>query len=145
MDAFETASLSNLFAAETKKYFSLREANHSLTLVRRIVTDIVSVYQRLCRLHSACKNFESHNDASRAEEAREEYARTTDHLTGLQEELEKIGCEMKDYRLGVVGFPAMLKGREVCLCWQLGEDHIQHWHELNDGYAGRRPLKDEFE
>jgi hypothetical protein len=145
MDAFETASLSNVFAADHKKYFTLPEANRSLTLVRRIVTDAVAVYQRLCALHSACKTYELQNDAVQAEETREEYARTTDRLTELQEELEKIGCDVRDYRLGIVGFPALLKGREVCLCWQLGEDLVLHWHELSDDYGARRPVKGEFD
>jgi hypothetical protein len=64
----------------------------------------------------------------------------TDHLTGLKEEVEQIGCELKDFRVGLIDFPALLDGREVCLCWQLGEDDITYWHETTDGFAGRRPI-----
>jgi hypothetical protein len=28
----------------------------------------------------------------------------------------------------------------VYLCWRFGEDRIGHWHELDGGFAGRRPL-----
>jgi len=26
------------------------------------------------------------------------------------------------------------------LCWKLGEDDIGHWHGLEEGFAGRKPL-----
>ncbi|MGZ8502421.1 MAG: DUF2203 family protein, partial [Candidatus Limnocylindrales bacterium] len=38
--------------------------------------------------------------------------------------------------------PALVAGRQVWLCWQLGEGSIGWWHELEDGFAGRRPLID---
>ena len=34
-----------------------------------------------------------------------------------------------------------LEGREVCLCWRLGEDSISHWHELESGFRGRQPIE----
>jgi hypothetical protein len=33
-----------------------------------------------------------------------------------------------------------MNGREVYLCWELGEDEVTHWHELEGGYGGREPL-----
>lgn len=144
MDTFEAASLSGLSAATGKKFFSVAEANRSIILVRRIAADIVRVYRRLCELHAVCKSGGAGNEADRTEKAREEYARTTDYLAELQEELDKIGCEMKDYQLGVVDFPAVFKGREICLCWRLGEDRVCHWHEVDAGYEHRRPIASEW-
>lgn len=144
MDAFDIVSLTDLLAGVNKKYFSLSEANRSITLVRRIVADIVRDYQELCELHAACKAYDAAGDVCRAEQGRERYARVTDHLSELQEELEKVGCEVKDYRLGLVDFPALLEGREVYLCWQIGEECVAHWHETNTDYARRRPIPREF-
>jgi len=144
MDAFETVSLSGLLAGLNRKFFSLSEANRSLPLVRRVVADIIRDYEQLCVLHSACKAHDVSGDLQRAEEARERYARVTDHLSELQEELEKIGCEIKDYRIGLVDFPALLDGREVYLCWQAGEDRVTHWHENEAAHTGRRPIAHEF-
>jgi hypothetical protein len=39
-----------------------------------------------------------------------------------------------------VDFPALREGREVYLCWRLGEDEVGYWHELTTGFAGRQPL-----
>ncbi|HPD30748.1 MAG TPA: DUF2203 domain-containing protein [Phycisphaerae bacterium] len=144
MDAFETVSLTDLLAGSSKKYFSLREANRSIILVRRIVADIVRDYQELCELHAACKAYDAAGDIHRAEQGRERYARITDHISELQEELEKIGCEIKDYRLGLVDFPALLDGRQVYLCWQIGEDRVSHWHEATTDDTQRRPISREF-
>jgi hypothetical protein len=49
---------------------------------------------------------------------------------------------LRDIDTGLVDFPALVAGRQVWLCWQLGEGTIAWWHELDDGFGGRRPLID---
>ncbi|MGH9355093.1 MAG: DUF2203 family protein [Terriglobia bacterium] len=34
----------------------------------------------------------------------------------------------------------MRDGREVYLCWKLGEPGIEYWHGVEEGFAGRKPL-----
>ena len=61
----------------------------------------------------------------------------------LIEEIAAEGIQIKDLERGLVDFPHFLNGdpsREVFLCWHLGEDTIDYWHEIEDGIAGRRPL-----
>jgi len=65
----------------------------------------------------------------------------------LQNDIEGIhakGCLVKDLDSGLLDFPTYYQGREVCLCWKLGEDVIQYWHEVEDGYRGRRLIDSEF-
>ena len=50
------------------------------------------------------------------------------------------GIVVRDIDRGLVDFPAILDGREVYLCWELGEDDVAWWHELDDGYRGRQSL-----
>jgi hypothetical protein len=47
---------------------------------------------------------------------------------------------LRDLDRGLVDFPAIRDGREVYLCWVLGEPDIGYWHELDGGYAGRQEL-----
>lgn len=47
---------------------------------------------------------------------------------------------LKDLDKGLVDFPAIIGGREVFLCWEEGETAIEHWHDLDAGYAGRERL-----
>jgi hypothetical protein len=45
---------------------------------------------------------------------------------------------IKDINSGLVDFLAQREGRDIYLCWQYGEDHIRHWHDLDAGFAGRQ-------
>jgi hypothetical protein len=56
-------------------------------------------------------------------------------------ELQEAGIVLRDLDRGLVDFPALRDGREVYLCWELGEDRVAHWHELGGGFRGRRPLE----
>jgi len=51
-----------------------------------------------------------------------------------------MGVIVKDLADGLIDFPSLLQGREVYLCWKLGEDGIHWWHEIEGGFAGRQPL-----
>ncbi len=55
-------------------------------------------------------------------------------------ELEEEGIVLRDAERGLIDFTAMHNGREVLLCWQLGEEDLAWWHFPDDGFAGRRPL-----
>jgi hypothetical protein len=61
-------------------------------------------------------------------------------LRQAAEEIEGLGCLLKDLDIGLVDFPCRLGGREVYLCWKLGEPNIQFWHHVEEGFAGRKPL-----
>jgi hypothetical protein len=52
----------------------------------------------------------------------------------------ELGGAPKDLGLGLVDFLHLRDGREVNLCWKYGEREIRHWHGLDEGYAGRKPL-----
>lgn len=61
-------------------------------------------------------------------------------LRRLLTELERFECELKDPETGLIDFLSLRDGREVYLCWRLGEEHINYWHDLQAGFAGRQPL-----
>jgi hypothetical protein len=48
---------------------------------------------------------------------------------------------VRDLARGLVDFPAVREGTEVYLCWLVDEDEIGFWHDLDAGFAGRRPLE----
>ncbi|HTP86409.1 MAG TPA: DUF2203 domain-containing protein [Bryobacteraceae bacterium] len=60
------------------------------------------------------------------------------------ESLEELGCLIKDLDVGLVDFPARYRGREVYLCWKLGESEIGWWHGTEEGFAGRKLIDKEF-
>ena len=58
----------------------------------------------------------------------------------MLETVERAGIVLRDIDRGLVDFPALVDGREVYLCWELGEDEVGYWHDLEGGYGGREPL-----
>lgn len=61
-------------------------------------------------------------------------------LQELINELNDFGCELKDPNIGLIDFLSLRDGREIYLCWYLGEERINYWHYLDTGFAGRQPL-----
>jgi hypothetical protein len=55
-------------------------------------------------------------------------------------ELGEMGVVLRDIDRGLIDFPAWVDEREVYLCWQLGEDRVSFWHDLEAGFQGRQPL-----
>jgi hypothetical protein len=54
--------------------------------------------------------------------------------------LDDRAIVLRDIPTGLLDFPALVAGRQVWLCWRLGEDHVGFWHGLEEGFAARRPL-----
>ncbi|GJM26909.1 MAG: hypothetical protein DHS20C16_33240 [Phycisphaerae bacterium] len=129
---------------ETKRFFTPAQANSALPLVQRIVSDIVAQFQQLEHLQKKRQKItvQERPDDVRALDALA--SQGTQRLNDLIDEIRLIGCELKDWTIGLVDFPAILDGREVYLCWKLGEEQIGHWHEVHAGAMGRQPVGDDF-
>jgi hypothetical protein len=124
--------------------FTIEEANKTLPLVRRIVSDAVRDYwrwQEKVREYEAVaakRTIDEPNDeAVRLERETQQLARDID---GYIAEIKQLGVQMKGIDSGLVDFPAEVNGRTVLLCWQLGEESVQYWHEEDAGFAGRQPV-----
>lgn len=65
-------------------------------------------------------------------------------LKAAVEEIHERGCLIKDLDIGLVDFPTLFHGKEVYLCWKMGESGISHWHGVDEGFAGRKPIDAEF-
>ena len=127
------------------KIFTLAEANGALPLVRRIVADVRDEYdawrQVMARYEIIAAGTRAYLGEDPHEVAlRQELAERATRLDGLLEEIRAIGCELKDFELGLVDFYALLDDRLVFLCWRLGEPRIEYWHEVDAGVAGRQPV-----
>ena len=56
-------------------------------------------------------------------------------------EVQDRGIVVRDLETGLVDFPTLEEGREIYLCWHRGEPEVAHWHEVSEGFAGRRPIE----
>jgi hypothetical protein len=54
--------------------------------------------------------------------------------------IDELGATLREIETGLIDFPALVNGRQVWLCWRLGEGDVEWWHELGDGFGGRQAL-----
>lgn len=69
------------------------------------------------------------------------------HLQRAREsvaEIDSIGVQVKDVDSGLLDFPCRVDDEVVLLCWRMGETAIEHWHTIEDGFKGRRPVDERF-
>ncbi len=129
-----------------KKYFTVDQANKALPLVKAIVSDIVRQFQFVRELRQRLSSLTTEHRRPASDPYSEELAHSQAALDAEEHKLEsyideltKLGVELKGED-GLCDFYSMMNGREVYLCWRLGEPEVSHWHELNAGVAGRQPL-----
>jgi hypothetical protein len=74
-----------------------------------------------------------HVDVGAAARRRAERDKAVQQARSTIEEIEQIGARIGDMEEGRIEFPHLLEGREVLLCWTLGEEEeIRHWRESED-------------
>ncbi len=137
MAAFKNSAPQRSPASRNVRRFTLEQANKSLPLVRRIVTDIVNTHALASARRDAVENAHGTKEAAVAQQSLE---MAVARLDDLEDELEDVGAHLKDHQTGLVDFVGRHDGRDVYLCWKLGEESITHWHELDAGFAGRKPV-----
>jgi hypothetical protein len=55
-------------------------------------------------------------------------------------EIDAIGVQVKDLEIGLLDFPCQVEEEIVLLCWKYGEEKIEFWHGMEEGFAGRKPI-----
>jgi hypothetical protein len=131
------------------RLFTQEEANAALPEVRSLVERLVADRRALVILGSELEELQAliggnggSLDPSRVEELQEAVAQAAAALASLVEDIQELGVQVKDLDRGLVDFPARHPGtgEAVLLCWELGEPDVGHWHDLEEGFAGRKPL-----
>jgi hypothetical protein len=55
-------------------------------------------------------------------------------------EIDSIGVQVKDLDTGLLDFPCVVEDKVILLCWKMGEKGITHWHSMEEGFKGRKPI-----
>jgi hypothetical protein len=131
------------------RLFTPEEANAALPDVRRLAERMVDERRALVALGEELEAVQAliggnggSLDPGRVGELQEAVARAAAGLAGVVDEIQELGVQVKDLDRGLVDFPARHpeSGDTVLLCWELGEPDVAHWHDLEEGFAGRKPL-----
>ncbi len=129
---------------QSARVFTLKQANRTLPLVSRIVTDIVRQHKKVCDLEDIYQRPGPGAPEEGRIALREKCLAEVEFLRELGDELAAVGCQLKDWRRGIVDFFAIRDGRPIEFCWRLGEDRISHWHETDAGFRARQPMDEDF-
>ena len=133
------------------KVFSVDEANGLIPFLERALGDLTAQGREIAALRREMEVLSAIESAGasggnadvralRSKEA--EYQERAQRFHALLRDVTGRGCLVRDLEVGLVDFYTMAKGRVVCLCWRRGEPRIGHWHPVDEGFSGRRPLED---
>ena len=128
--------------------YTVDEANKELPRVRRVVAQIAELSALLPELEDQARiaEYESKRPAAGTDD-RDRHQQARDAASGAELELLKavaslnaMGIQLKGPLEGLIDFPSYRDGELVELCWKLGEDRVEFWHRVNEGYAGRKKV-----
>ena len=128
------------------RLFTVDEANALLPVLRPLIEGILDKIGRL-KARSAVVIRDEEIDPDTPDlmgrlHENQEIAELIKKINSAVEEIERQGCVCKGLEQGLLDFPCLLGREVVFLCWQYGEAAVAHWHRVEDGFAGRRPLLD---
>jgi len=123
-----------------ERIFTLAEAQGLLPRLRTLLEEIGEEWQHMRDLNPEIQKARDNSALDGFSKSGVEYVETVSHLMALIYQIKDMGVLLKDADKGLCDFPYLKHGRVVYLCWQLGEDSIQFWHDIETGFAGREPL-----
>ena len=121
------------------RHYTIDEARSMLPQVRKWLDQIDHLRSRIERLEKLIGMLVGEgNDIGGG--SVDQSVKHLSELKVLLREFESREILIKDIDRGLIDFPALRDGREVFLCWERGEEDIEHWHDLDTGFSGREPL-----
>ena len=147
------------------RFYDIDDANERIPEVRDILLALRDQREELIRLRDEAMERGASVEAAAGEGSRGEGPRSErgsesvgidddlrvlklrmqgviDQMAAAVTRLEELSITLRDIQTGLIDFPALVNGRQVWLCWRLGEGPVEYWHELSTGFSGRQPLAD---
>ena len=122
------------------KLFTVEEANALLPKLRELLDDLALHRDALREKAPHLEPILRAAGANGGGRVGSEYGVEAYNLYLAIERIRGLGVILKDLDMGLLDFPHERDGRVVFLCWHPPEERVQYWHEVEAGYAGRRPL-----
>jgi len=119
-------------------FYDIDEANARIPEMRDLLTMLREQREALIRLRNRSQEPEIDDEERRRIHLRMQGI--VDQMQAAVARIDEWSITLRDIESGLIDFPALVNGRQVCLCWRLGEDDVEWWHELADGFAGRRRI-----
>jgi len=132
--------------------FSLAEAQSLIPEVSRLLREAVALKGAYQEAEQAIETRSQRItmmggvmvDRNQAIDARQRRDASAVNLRSAIEQVQAMGCVVKDLDIGLIDFPTEFRGAEVYLCWKLGEPKIEFWHGVEEGFGGRKAIDQDF-
>ena len=122
-----------------ERHFTLEEANSEIDRVGPMLETLRDAKQRLLD-DEARETLTEAATTNGGGEPGKQVGEAFLQVRSILVELSEAGIVVRDVDRGLIDFPALRDNDEVYLCWELGEDRVAWWHDLESGYGGRQPL-----
>jgi hypothetical protein len=130
------------------RFFDIDAANDALDEVGPLLATLADQRAELIRLRdqtlaaraAAATGGPADIEEDEAQRIRLRMQGIVDQMAAAVARIDALGITLRDIERGLIDFPALTGGRQVWLCWELGEEKVEFWHELDTGYGSRRPL-----
>jgi len=122
------------------RIFTLAEAQGLIPKLRSLLQEMTEPWSRIQELNPEIQKARENAPFDGYSKSGVEYVESVSQLMLLIHQIKEMGVLLKDANKGLCDFPYRRQGRIVYLCWQLGEDRIEYWHDIESGFAGREPL-----
>ena len=121
-------------------HFSVAEANALIPFLRESFEKIHRKQAELVKQYPEIKEFLEKKPSDFGFANSIDYIQKGNEISKLIDKISRTGVLLTDLQRGLVDFPHVSEGKEVSLCWELGEEEVKYWHDIEAGYAGRQPL-----
>ena len=123
-----------------KRFFTVKEARQLLPFLKETVGRAIILSSQLRKQKDVVQSLADSSANNTGSPEGTAYLETLIHLQNCLHQIQNTGCIIQSVEEGLIDFPHLKEKREVYLCWRHGEEDIQHWHEIDAGFAGRTPL-----
>ena len=142
---------------QPKRYYSVAEVNGRVAQLSQLFSLVLQMRAQLRTLyraldaegHAPTLDLSAENPIEIDPDLPSAVVRNLRVFQGMAEtvhehidQISETGCVIKDIDGGLVDWLALDDGREIWLCWKYGEAEIGYWHDVNTGFADRRPLSE---
>jgi hypothetical protein len=129
------------------QFYDIDAANAALVEVEPILAtladqrlELIRLRDRLVAMPSTAGSGANELDPEESRRIRLRIKGVVDQMAAAVARIDALGIALRDIERGLIDFPALAGGRQIWLCWQLGEGKVDQWHELETGFGSRRPI-----
>jgi len=126
------------------KLLSLEEANERIPLLKSIAADIERTWKEVCKCYTdrdRLKRVFASSEEVLLESSDIDLKHHTKRLGEYIKEARELGCIVESLEEVIIAIPSLHLGRQISLCWKIGDEEIDFWHEVEESYREKSRIE----